>query len=62
MNEAGVSAKIPEGSVFQKFRGTFHSTSVQGLEQFMVLLKLKSTNLLKNSTIGNRLCFKKKVE
>jgi len=34
---AGVSVKI------QKCRGTSHSTSEHGLEQFTVLLKLKST-------------------
>ena len=37
MYVAGVSVKI------KKCRGTSHSTSEQGLEQFTVLLKLKGT-------------------
>ena len=42
--------------IFRKCWGTSHSTSEQRLEQFMVLLKLKST-FLKNILIVNRLFF-----
>ena len=45
--------------IFQKCRGTSHSTSEQGLEQLIVLLKTKEY-LLKNNTIDNRLCLKNK--
>ena len=42
--------------IFLKCWGTSHSTSEQGLQYFIVLLKLEKY-LLKNNTIGNRLLF-----
>ena len=42
MYEAGVSAKTAKGYL-KIFRETSHSTPEQGLEQFIVLLKLKGT-------------------
>ena len=49
----------PCKGISQKYQGTSHSTSEQGLEQFTVLLKLKST-FQTIARLAINFCFKNK--